>query len=471
MRPLWFLCISLGSYLSLVAPLAAEPVAVGFGEAEITPDLKSKSVWIAGYGQNRKATDVHDPLYVRAVVFRSGGEKIAMACADVVGLEYPTVQQIRQKLPEFTYVMVSASHNHEGPDTIGIWGPGLTQTGVDPQYMELLVNRTIEAIRQADAGAVPAMASYGTAEDQTLLRDSREPYVFDPVLRALRFEHSGNGKLLGIMLQWNCHPETMGGDNTIVTADFPGVTVAELKKRYQCPVAYFTGPVGGLMAPPRGTLKSSDGQELREGDFAYCQRYGQEVARLAAKAVDAARPVSLSGFAVSSKTIAVPLENPLYQAARMLGVLQRPGRLWTGDPEELGEVITSKNARQGKGAAETEVAYLRLGDLHIACIPGEIYPESVYGKVQDPVDPGADFPEAPIEPAILDSLPGKNVLVIGLANDELGYIVPKRQWDRVKPFAYGRDRDQYGEENSIGPEAAPIIYGALQRRVAEVSGQ
>ena len=32
-----------------------------------------------------------------------------------------------------------------------------------------------------------------------------------------------------------------------------------------------------------------------------------------------------------------------------------------------------------------------------------------------------------------------------------------------------RDSDQYGEENSLGPETAPILYGALERRVQEAA--
>ncbi len=35
---------------------------------------------------------------------------------------------------------------------------------------------------------------------------------------------------------------------------------------------------------------------------------------------------------------------------------------------------------------KTEMAWLRLGELDIACIPGEIYPELVLDKVQDPAD-------------------------------------------------------------------------------------
>ena len=54
-------------------------------------------------------------------------------------------------------------------------------------------------------------------------------------------------------------------------------------------------------------------------------------------------------------------------------------------------------------------------------------------------------------------MPGEKFLLVGLANDELGYIIPKRQWDDEAPFAYGRSSKQYGEVNSIGSETAPII--------------
>ena len=36
-------------------------------------------------------------------------------------------------------------------------------------------------------------------------------------------------------------------------------------------------------------------------------------------------------------------------------------------------------------------------------------------------------------------------MLIGLANDEVGYIIPKRQWDEKPPFCYGRQKAQYGK--------------------------
>jgi len=68
----------------------------------------------------------------------------------------------------------------------------------------------------------------------------------------------------------------------------------------------------------------------------------------------------------------------------------------------------------------------------------------------------------------VDLIPGKKFLLIGLANDEIGYIVPLRQWDEQAPYAYGKTKSQYGEENSVGKQAAPILMKALENRVNEV---
>ncbi len=97
--------------------------------------------------------------------------------------------------------------------------------------------------------------------------------------------------------------------------------------------------------------------------------------------------------------------------------------LWTGDAVRRGQPPVGER-RKELAALETEVGVVRLGELYAACIPGELYPELVYGKLQEPVDPGADFPDAPREPHVTKLLPSEKLLVVGLANDEIGYIVP-----------------------------------------------
>ena len=202
-------------------------VEVGFGEQDISPDYKQRAVWIAGYGNNRRATDLHDPIMARAIVLKDGSEKIALASVDLVGLQYTETKKIRAALAGYRYVLVASTHNHEGPDVIGLWGPSEWISGVDPQYLDQVVARTVKAIEQAEKNLSPAIAVYGTAEDQAgLLRDSRLPQVVDPVMRVLKFVRVGSNETLGLLVNWNCHPEAVGSKNQALTADFPATTVA-----------------------------------------------------------------------------------------------------------------------------------------------------------------------------------------------------------------------------------------------------
>jgi hypothetical protein len=448
------------------APGAAEPagLSAGFAEADITPRLDGKTVYLAGFGQNRKATGVHDPLLARAVVLKEGERKIALVAVDLVGFFYANVRSLRRQLADFHYVLVSSTHNHEGPDTLGIWGPNAFTSGVDPDYLAQVEAQIVRAVRAADRAARPATARIGSRQAPELLTDNREPQVKHDDLVALEFREAGSDERIGLLVQWNCHPETLGSKNTQLSADFVGYTVQHLQRKYRCPVAYFTGTVGGLLTSLEVAVCNAQGELLADGTFEKTERYGILVGQAAEQALDRAQPLRLTPVAVRRREVFVPMDNRLYQAARVLGVLQREAFVWTGDPYRAGPAAADSKGRLCLG---TEVAILRLGELEAVAVPGEIYPELVLGRVQDPADPGADFPDAPIEPAVYQQLRAPHRLILGLANDEIGYILPRRQWDVQPPFCYGRRKAQYGEENSVGPDAGPVLCRALQELAGE----
>jgi hypothetical protein len=433
----------------------------GFAEADITPKLGEKPVYMGGFGQDRKATKIHDPLRARAVVLRHGDRKLGIVSIDVVGFFYANVLRVREALRDFTYVLVSSTHNHEGPDTLGLWGPNPFTNGVAPDYLKLVEEEIVKAVRTADTSATQVDVSHGTAKDPELLHDGREPYIKHDELVALLFRDSTTRKPVGIVVQWNCHPETLDSKNTEISADFVGATVKYLSDHHHCPVVYLTGTVGGLMTSLHVEVKDSQGKVLADGTFEKTERYGMLVGELADRAMASAQPIHLTPMQIHSRKVFLPMDNKYYLLGRQLGVLKRDAFLWTGDPTKA-EPADAKELKK-RLALQTEVAWFQLGQLSVAAIPGEIYPELVLDKVQDPPDPGADFPDAPIEPAIYKQLPGPHRLMIGLANDEIGYIIPKRQWDEKPPFCYGRKKAQYGEINSVGPETAPILCEAFKR--------
>ncbi len=443
--------------LLLVLPLrAAEPqLSVGFAEADISPTLGKKPVYMAGFGSNRTATKIHDPIMARAVVLSDGTKTLVFVSVDLVGFFLPNVDNIRKELKGIDHLIVSSTHNHEGPDTVGLWGASPFQSGVAPEYVKGIEQTIVKIVGAVAKSLVPARAKIGTANAPELINDNRLPVVKHDELVAIRFEAVTGGKHLGILVQWNCHPETLDDKNREITADFVGYTVGYLKKKHGCPAAYFTGTVGGLMTSLKVPLKNDKGESLKDGTFEKAEAFGTALGKVADKALSATVEAKLVPFDLRVRTILVPVENGLYKLAKTAGVLNRPMYSWPSgaSPKEWEETTDVTKPV----AVKTEVAYLKLGELDIAAIPGEIYPELVLGKVQDPPDAGADFPDAPVEPAIYAPLKGKFKMILGLANDELGYFIPKRQWDVEKPYCYKLKSSQYGEVNSCGPDTAKVI--------------
>ncbi len=449
---------------------AEEPLRVGLAAIDITPDVQGpRPVWMAGQENNRRAQGVRAPLFARALVLVDGPRRVALTAVDLIGLPYTSVQKVRAALPGYVHLLVASTHNHEGPDVIGIWGPKESESGVDPEYLTRVEGALVEAIGRAEQAAQPAQAHYGTASDVELLGDYRLPHIFDPVLRAIRFTSPADGSAVGLLVQWNSHPVEPDGNHDL-TPDFMGATVRALEARYHCPVIYFSGAVGGLMGTPGLKFLTGERRERVKNVYDFIEVYGQAVADLATQACDAAMPCRLTPVAAFSRPIAVPMTNRGYRLARAAGVLPRPAYAWTGNFDQLGEPLapTQLDAEQ---AVESEVAYLRLGELHVAAIPGELYPELVYGEIPPTPVAGVDFPEAPPEGCVMKLLPGEKTLLLGLANDELGYIIPRRQWDEAPPYAYDRDSPQYGERNSLGPDTARTLLEALARRVEEAAAQ
>lgn len=462
MRPLLALCMFVA--VAAVCPAADPQLSVGFADADVSPNVGGKTpVYMAGFGTNRVATKLHDPIMARAVVLSDGTKKIALVSVDVVGLFLPAVERVRAKVKGFDHVMVSSTHNHEGPDTLGLWGKSNFVSGVDPDYLTAVVDGCAKAIAAAEKKLTPATARVGTAAGPELLRDGRQPEVKHDTMVTILFEAKNakeNAAPLGLLVQWNVHPELLDDKNTEVSADHVGYTVKHLKDKYKCPVAYFTGTVGGLMTNLGVPLKDDKGNELKDGTFAKTEKYGVEVGKLAEKAVAAGKEATLVPFDIRTRAVLAPVDNNLYKLAWAAGVLSRTMYDWTGDPTPK-EFKEAKDPGKPVGV-KTEVGYLKLGELDVACIPGEIYPELVLDKIQDPADKGADFPDAPKEPGIYPQLKGKYRMIVGLANDEIGYILPKRQWDEKAPYCYGLKKAQYGEINSCGPEVAKVICEAFK---------
>lgn len=449
------------------APATAnpKPLLVGFATKNINPDINNplEPVWMAGFDQGRSATNIHDDLEAVAVVIDDGNHRIGIVAIDAIGFFHDDAAAVRARLgsdAQLDYVTVCSTHNHSTPDLMGLWGPDPFHSGINEKYRMLVIDSAAAALREAYSKRQPArMATYEIPTlPAGLVMDTRKPEVYDADIRVLHFLAATNDSTLGTLVGWANHPETPWSGNRDITADFPGTIRQALAKGivYDGTVrmeglggthVYVNGAVGGLMTTHRSmTVRDRFlGTDIKEPSHDKTRALGNN---LAARILDrihtnAAPAVASVPIGIEATTLELPLANPGFALASFLGLLER------------GHSSFMK--------VRTEVAILRLGDVSMACIPGEIYPEIVNGGVVRA--PGGDFDIEPLEiPPLREMMPGKVKFVFGLANDEIGYIIPKSEWDTKPPHLFGAKDAPYGEINSLGPDTAWLLHSALRAR-------
>jgi hypothetical protein len=421
-------------------------------------------VWIAGFSNGRAANGIHDDLWARTIVIDDGKTRIAVVVLDAIGFMNDEVIDVRKRISaesDVSYTIITSTHSHEAPDLLGLWGETPLKSGISKKYMEYVKDQAAKSVNEAVKNMRPAILAF--SEDVIgaipLVKDTRSPEVYDSGMRIIKAVDRENGKTLGSLVAWADHAETLWSRNLLITSDFAhyfregvekGVFSGDslIKPGIGGICVYVNGAVGGLMTThPSLTVRDPvTGKEYNEPTYEKAEAQGKMLSLVALNSMD--KPAEIIDSAAISaivKTISLPIDNKMFRIATATGILDRGTAGWM--------------------KMRSELAVLTIGPLSIATIPGEIYPEIVNGGIESPA--GQDFSINPVEvPSVREIMPGKYKLIFCLANDEIGYILPKSQWDVEPPFTYGRKDSPYGEENSLGPETAPLIYAYLSQMLS-----
>ena len=71
---------------------------VGVSKHEMTPE---RPAWLAGYAaRNKPSEDVHDPLFLTAIVFDDGNARLTMVSADLCFVPLSVKEQIAFRIQE-----------------------------------------------------------------------------------------------------------------------------------------------------------------------------------------------------------------------------------------------------------------------------------------------------------------------------------------------------------------------------------
>ena len=390
---------------------------IGYAQQIITPSL-DRPVYLAGFGKNRVAKSVHDDLYARALALSDGRTTLVLCALDLIGFFRADASEIADRVQAWipgTRVIIASTHNHHGPDTLGLWGPDDRTSGVDPAYLGGLKEKITRAIREAlqlNLGVADVKSS--SVPVPGAAKNTRDPEIVDDELTCLQFLGEDGRPLVTVMI-FSCHPQVMWVHNPHITSDYPGLLRREVEAATRSPCLFFSGALGCMMPP-----------DVIASTFEEFEALGMPLTEKGLASLETAGSQPPPALGAEHSEFPVELTNIVFKTAMSRGLL----------PE----------MRDSRGRLTCEANLIQVGDCWLVTVPGELLPKLGLQTKARLKRAGARVPG-----------------VIGLANDALGYIVPGE--DFHSPGNPLQPDDHFEEAMSIGRQFGPRLMEAIEKMV------
>src|SRR5262245_36283068 len=444
---------------------AAADYQAGVAVVDITPP---KNYRMSGYFNERLNTGTHDPLQAKAVVFRQGNQQAALVFCDLIGIAQDVSRRARQTAAQKSgipaaNILIHGTHSHTGPLYDGalrrhFHDQAVAKSGKDPyeevDYPAFLVERIVEAIAQAQAGAQPVKVSAGITEQRGLSFNRRfhmtdgsvrfnpgklNPDIvkpagpIDPEVDVVLLKSPDDVRSRAALTVFPLHLDTVGG--TEYSADYPFYLERGLRKALgnEFVSLFGNGTCGDINHVDVTSNTPQKGHEE-------AGRIGAALAETVRGVLPALKPVDSPRLEVRSAVASVPIQQ--YTADEVAHARQDIFKVGTSELPFLDQVKAVKIMQlQVRPAARLglEVQVFRLSDdLAIVGLPGEVFVE--------------------LGLAIKRSSPFARTLVVELCNDVPAYIPTN------KAFAEG----SYETVNSlVQPGGGEVMVETAVKLLAE----
>ena len=446
----------------LDAPAADAQWKLGYANASIQTGNELDGKHFVGGSLSitpKNPTEIRDDQKVRTIAISDGRGISLFVCVDSYGMPLTAVREIRARFAEYakkenldiTSINVAALHQHSCIDTFGLNGDlvdalffssirsilGLELPGgQNDEFMENLYKVTVDSMIKAVNNMETGSLYYGNVDAKDYIRDKRDPQVFDPNINRLRFVPDNAESDETWILNAPIHCVGNGAGGTVITGDYPYFMEQYINKTADANVFYILGAELAVSSQYEKVLEDTELLSKYEYDYG---AYGEKLGQLACSITEekAVEPI----FNIRYTEVFVPVQNSILKLAGKGGLLTN---------------VIVKNGLDKE--VVSEVGYAEFGtELAVAIIPGEIAPEIVYGGVS-PVEESWNGKEWNY-PAFEEAA-GKKMLVFGITNDQIGYLLPYTEW-----HSYFTENE---EIVSCGIEAAPAVVEAYYKVFNEV---
>jgi neutral ceramidase len=279
---------------------------IGAAVVDITPP-----VGLEMYGYEARvggATGIHDPLHARVLVAEGrDGTTVALVVADLLQIEERLQGIIAAEVLRTTgitreHLQLAGTHTHSGPAFPA------------PSEMERNTGLAVAgAVAQAWNGRREATAAVGVGHVEGIAANRRpNGGPVDDRVTVTRFDDA-EGQPIATHVNYGCHPTTLGPDNNLYSADFPGVVCRRIEAALGGIAVFSTGPQGDVNPGGYSPEGSMVGVVVPWRTFESAERYGRDLADVAIAVHRDLRPASsdrVSGVARIVELRRKPLPEP-----------------------------------------------------------------------------------------------------------------------------------------------------------------
>ena len=456
-------------YLEAPAPGAVWNLGYGSGSIQTGNEMDGKH-YVGGslsFPSPKTVSAVYDDQRVRCVAFNDGSGRgtVVFAVVDAFGLSNTDVAGIRAQLADYAKannivgINIAVLHQHSCVDTFGMNGDLLKMVftnpaanvanklfgtdlklldGRNPEFMANLYNVTEQAVKTAVETMEEGKMYYSTADMEDLLREKRDPYVVDGDLHRFRFVPADGSKETWIV-DSPSHCVGNGAAGTEVTGDYPYYMEQIINKQEN---ANFMMVLGAELAISSDyePLNLPENYESIEGINAYATEL---VRRLVEESTEEVEVAPLLNFKMAQYY--VPVTNQILLFAGKLGAISN--------------TVVGLDAMDREAEILTEIGYLELGtDIAVALVPGELEAAIAYGGCLGADDSWTyeDFDYPSMQEVVGED---KKLLVFGLMNDQVGYILPDNEF---KSLLAGENEEIVASGNKAGSNTIEAFISLME---------
>jgi len=406
MRKLIILFVSV---ITLAYGVKAQDIKVGAAFRDITPD-KTPVMVSGGAGAPSPANIIIGKLTTRALVITKGDTKLAIVSIDNIGVPMVVGDRIRAKVkgikPE--NILIGATHTHSAPDAYGLADEN-GNSGTDLKYIDMMVEKTAEAINEALKKAKPAYLKVAVDEAKgKIAYNYYAPRLYDPRCGVMQYISAKDGKTIATLVNYAIHPEVIGPDRNICSPDLVGPLYEKIEKEAGGMAIYMNSAQGGMVTADN---RRPEGKEANDWDE--CVRIGELLGSEALRIISNAEVQKDPQVFITSEDVKLPVETDLMKYILHYSLFKYP--------------ITDK------GEAVTRMNLLNIGNAQVVTIPGEALPNIGF--------------------YLKRNMHTKNPFLFGLTNDAFGYIIVKEDFN-------GFERYSYISETSLGEKTAELVEKA-----------